>query len=126
MDPAAFGAPDMYKPLTAWLQALPGTLPEPPRALLVISAHWEEPVPTVQTAGIDLIWFGIFIVIVVEMAQITPPVGFNLFVMQGMTGRDIGWIARATAPFFMLLVVGAALLVAFPGIATWLPAQMRG
>ena len=82
--------------------------------------------PTVQAAGIDLIWFGIFIVIVVEMAQITPPVGFNLFVMQGMTGRDIGWIARATAPFFMLLVVGAALLVAFPGIATWLPAQMRG
>jgi tripartite ATP-independent transporter DctM subunit len=81
--------------------------------------------PTVQAAGIDLIWFGIFIVIVVEMAQITPPVGFNLFVMQGMTGRDIGWIARATAPFFVLMVVGAALLVAFPEIATWLPAQMK-
>jgi C4-dicarboxylate transporter DctM subunit len=82
--------------------------------------------PTVQAAGIDLIWFGIFVVIVVEMAQITPPVGFNLFVLQGMTGRDIGWVARATAPFFLLMLVGLALLYAFPGIASWLPAQMRG
>jgi C4-dicarboxylate transporter DctM subunit len=82
--------------------------------------------PTVQAAGIDLIWFGIFVVIVVEMAQITPPVGFNLFVLQGMTGRDIGWIASATAPFFLLMLVALALLYAFPGIASWLPAQMRG
>ncbi len=82
--------------------------------------------PTVQAAGIDLIWFGVFVVIVVEMAQITPPVGFNLFVLQGMTGRDIGWIARATAPFFLLMLVGLALLYAFPGLASWLPAQMRG
>ncbi len=81
--------------------------------------------PTVQGAGIDLIWFGIFVVVVVEMAQITPPVGFNLFVLQGMTGRDIGWIARVTAPFFALMVLACGLLYAFPELVTWLPAQMR-
>ena len=69
--------------------------------------------PMVQQAGFDLIWFGIFIVIVVEMAQITPPVGFNLFVLQGMTKKQIPWIARVTLPLFMLMVVarGAALLL---------------
>ena len=56
--------------------------------------------PTVQAAGIDLLWFGIFVVLVVEMAQITPPVGFNLFVLQGMTQREIGYISRVTLPFF--------------------------
>jgi tripartite ATP-independent transporter DctM subunit len=81
--------------------------------------------PTVQAAGIDLIWFGIFIVIVVEMAQITPPVGFNLFVLQGMTGRDIAWIARVTFPFFLLMVLACALVYWVPEIVTWLPAQMR-
>jgi tripartite ATP-independent transporter DctM subunit len=81
--------------------------------------------PTVQAAGIDLIWFGIFIVIVVEMAQVTPPVGFNLFVLQGMTGRDIGWIAKVTFPFFLLMVLACALIYWVPGIVTWLPAQMR-
>ena len=54
--------------------------------------------PTIEKAGIDLIWFGIFIVLVVEMAQITPPVGFNLFVLQGMTKKQITWIARVTLP----------------------------
>lgn len=81
--------------------------------------------PTVAKAGIDPLWFGIFIVLVVEMAQITPPVGFNLFVLQGMTRREIGWIARVTFPFFVLMVAAVALIYAFPGIATWLPAQMR-
>jgi TRAP-type C4-dicarboxylate transport system permease large subunit len=59
------------------------------------------------------------------MAQITPPVGFNLFVLQGMTRREIGWIARATMPFFLLMVAAVALIYLFPGIATYLPAQMR-
>ena len=81
--------------------------------------------PTVQKAGIDLIWFGIFIVIVVEMAQITPPVGFNLFVLQGMTKRELGWIARVTLPFFLMMVVAAGLIYLFPEIVTWLPQQMR-
>ena len=81
--------------------------------------------PTVQAAGIDLLWFGIFIVIVVELAQITPPVGFNLFVLQGMTGRDIAWIARATLPFFVLMLAALALIYTVPELATWLPAQMR-
>lgn len=81
-------------------------------------------VPTISGAGIDLIWFGIFVVIVVEMAQITPPVGFNLFVLQGMTGREITYIARVTAPYFVLMAVALLLLWWFPGIATWLPSRM--
>ncbi|MBK0394176.1 TRAP transporter large permease [Ramlibacter algicola] len=80
--------------------------------------------PTVQAAGVDLLWFGIFIVIVVEMAQITPPVGFNLFVLQGMTGRQITWIAKVTMPFFFLMCLMVLLLWWFPGIATWLPSKM--
>jgi TRAP-type C4-dicarboxylate transport system permease large subunit len=82
--------------------------------------------PIVTAAGIDPLWFGIFIVLVVEMAQITPPVGFNLFVLQGMTGRDIGWIAKAAFPFFLLLIAAVALIWAFPGLVTALPQQMRG
>ena len=80
--------------------------------------------PTVQAAGFDLIWFGIFIVIVVEMAQITPPVGFNLFVLQGMTKKDIAYIARVTMPFFLLMCAMVLLLWFFPGIATWMPGHM--
>jgi TRAP-type C4-dicarboxylate transport system permease large subunit len=80
--------------------------------------------PTIQKAGIDLIWFGIFIVIVVEMAQITPPVGFNLFVLQGMTKKQIPWIARVSMPLFFLMVAAVALLYFFPAIVTWLPARM--
>jgi C4-dicarboxylate transporter, DctM subunit len=80
--------------------------------------------PTVQAAHLDLIWFGIFIVIVVEMAQITPPVGFNLFVLQGMTGKEITWIARVTMPFFFLMCGMVLLLWFFPQIAVWLPSKM--
>jgi C4-dicarboxylate transporter, DctM subunit len=82
--------------------------------------------PTVQKAGIDPLWFGIFIVLVVEMAQITPPVGFNLFVLQGMTGREIGWIAKVTLPFFFLMIAAVALIWFFPGIVTALPQGMSG
>jgi C4-dicarboxylate transporter DctM subunit len=81
--------------------------------------------PTVQKAGIDPLWFGIFIVIVVEMAQVTPPVGFNLFVLQGMTKREIGTIARAAFPFFLLMVLMVVVLYAFPQLATFLPEQMK-
>jgi tripartite ATP-independent transporter DctM subunit len=80
--------------------------------------------PTVQAAQLDLVWFGIFIVIVVEMAQITPPVGFNLFVLQGMTGKEITWIARVTMPFFFLMCAMVLLLWWFPQIATFLPSKM--
>ena len=80
--------------------------------------------PTIQKAGIDPIWFGIFIVLVVEMAQITPPVGFNLFVLQGMTGKELTWIAKVTLPMFVLMCVAVAIIYMFPGIATWLPMQM--
>ena len=80
--------------------------------------------PTVQAAGFDLVWFGIFIIIVVEMAQITPPVGFNLFVLQGMTGKEITWIARVTLPFFLLMWVMLLVLWFFPQIATWMPSKM--
>jgi C4-dicarboxylate transporter DctM subunit len=81
--------------------------------------------PTVQNAGIDLIWFGIFIVLVVEMAQITPPVGFNLFVLQGMTGRQLPYIARVALPMFLLMVAAVGLIWVFPELVTWLPSQMR-
>jgi len=81
-------------------------------------------VPTVQAAGIDLLWFGIFVVLVVEMAQITPPVGFNLFVLQGMTGRELTWLARAALPFFGLMVLAVLLIYLFPQTVLWLPSLM--
>ncbi len=81
--------------------------------------------PTLQAAGIDLLWFGIFIVIVVEMAQITPPVGFNLFVLQGMTGKQINTIAVAAFPYFVMMMVAVLLIFFFPQLVTWLPGQMR-
>jgi TRAP-type C4-dicarboxylate transport system permease large subunit len=81
--------------------------------------------PTIQKAGIDPLWFGIFVVLVVEMAQITPPVGFNLFVLQGMTRREITWIAKVTLPFFILMGMAILLVYFFPAIVTWLPAQMK-
>lgn len=80
--------------------------------------------PAVQAAGIDLLWFGIFIVLVVEMAQITPPVGFNLFVVQNLTGKDIFTVARAAFPFFLLMVVAVALVTVFPQIVLSLPQAM--
>jgi tripartite ATP-independent transporter DctM subunit len=80
--------------------------------------------PLVRQAGFDMIWFGIFLVVVVEMAQITPPIGFNLFVLQGMTGHDMGFIARAALPMFLIMILAVAMLVLFPGIATWLPSAM--
>jgi tripartite ATP-independent transporter DctM subunit len=81
--------------------------------------------PTVEKAGIDLLWFGVFIVLVVEMAQITPPVGFNLFVLQGMTSRQITWIARHTLPMFVLMCVAVLAIWFFPSLVTLLPKQMK-
>jgi tripartite ATP-independent transporter DctM subunit len=80
--------------------------------------------PMVMAAGIDPIWFGIFLVLVVEMSQITPPVGFNLFVLQSITGRGIFQIARMALPFFLILVLATAILSLFPEIALWLPNTM--
>ena len=80
--------------------------------------------PAVQAAGIDLLWFGIFIVLVVEMAQITPPVGFNLFVVQNLTGKDIFTVARASFPFFVLMVVAVVLVTVFPQVVLSLPQAM--
>lgn len=81
--------------------------------------------PMVREAGIDLIWFGIFIVVVVEMAQITPPIGFNLFVLQGMTHHEMSFIARAGFPMFLIMVLMVFVLIAFPDLATWLPDNIR-
>ncbi len=81
--------------------------------------------PMIRAAGIDLIWFGIFIVVVVEMAQITPPIGFNLFVLQGMTEHEMGYIARAAIPMFLIMVVMVFVLIFVPDLATWLPENMR-
>jgi len=81
--------------------------------------------PTVEAVGIDLLWFGIFIVLVVEMAQITPPVGFNLFVLQGMTKKQITWIAKHTLPMFGLMIAAVLLIWYFPQLVTYLPQQMK-
>ena len=80
--------------------------------------------PMIRQAGFDMIWFGIFLVIVVEMAQITPPVGFNLFVLQGMANKDMGYIAKSAFPLFLLMVLAVILVVIFPEIALWMPDQM--
>ena len=80
--------------------------------------------PTVERAGFDLLWFGIFVVLVVEMAQITPPVGFNLFVLQGMTRKEISWLSKQAFPMFVLMVVMVLIMYFVPGITTWLPQQM--
>ncbi len=80
--------------------------------------------PMIRQAGFDMIWFGVFLVIVVEMAQITPPVGFNLFVLQGMANKDMGYIARSAFPLFLLMIFAVILVVIFPEIVLWMPEQM--
>ncbi len=77
--------------------------------------------PMIERAGFDLVWFGIFMVLVVEMAEISPPVGFNLFVLQTMSGRDSNFVAMASLPFFFLLVAAVAIVTVFPGLVLWLP-----
>ena len=80
--------------------------------------------PMIRQAGFDMIWFGIYLVIVVEMAQITPPVGFNLFVLQGMANRDMSFIATSAFPLFLLMILAVIIIIIFPEIALWLPNQM--
>jgi C4-dicarboxylate transporter, DctM subunit len=82
--------------------------------------------PLVIAAGYDPVWFGVFLVITVELAQVTPPVGFNLFVLQGLTGHSIGFVAAASFPFFLLLLSTAVIITAFPEIALWLPGILYG
>ena len=82
--------------------------------------------PMIQKAGFDLVWFGIFIVLLVEIAEVTPPVGFNLFVLQNMTGKDSNVIAKASIPFFICLVLCIVLITVFPQIVTILPDMMMG
>ncbi len=80
--------------------------------------------PTVNAAGIDLIWFGIFLVFTIEMAQITPPVGFNLFVLAGMTKKELPYLARVSFPMFLLMTAGVLIIYAMPELATWMPTRM--
>jgi tripartite ATP-independent transporter DctM subunit len=82
--------------------------------------------PMIEKAGFDLIWFSIFIVLLVEIAELTPPLGFNIFVLQTMTGRDSNYVALASAPFFAMMVLCVALITLFPGLATWLPDALIG
>jgi tripartite ATP-independent transporter DctM subunit len=82
--------------------------------------------PMIQKAGFDLVWFGIFIIMLVEIAEITPPVGFNLFVLQNMTGIDSNRIARVTVPFFACMIVGIVLITVFPSIVTSVPDMLMG
>jgi tripartite ATP-independent transporter DctM subunit len=83
-------------------------------------------IPMVEKAGFDLVWFGIFIVLLVEIAELTPPLGFNIFVLQTMTGRDSNYVALASLPFFFMMVVCIALITVFPELATWLPDALIG
>lgn len=80
--------------------------------------------PMVTQAGIDLIWFGIFLVLVVEMSQITPPVGFNLFVIQSLTGKNILYVAKAAFPFFLMIAIAIVLITAYPSVVLYLPTLM--
>ena len=82
--------------------------------------------PMIRQAGFDMIWFGIYLVIVVEMAQITPPVGFNLFVLQSMANKDMGFIARSAFPLFLIMILAVIIVIIFPEIALWLPNKMSG
>jgi C4-dicarboxylate transporter, DctM subunit len=82
--------------------------------------------PIVKGAGFDEIWFGIFLVLAVEMAQITPPVGFNVFVIQGLTDDGLGYIARVTLPYLVIMVGFVLLLTLCPGIVTILPRMLYG
>jgi tripartite ATP-independent transporter DctM subunit len=82
--------------------------------------------PMIEAAGFDLIWFGIFIVLLVEIAELTPPLGFNLFVLQTMSGRDSNYVALASIPFFCMMVLALVIVIAFPAIATWLPEALIG
>ena len=81
--------------------------------------------PMIRQAGIDVIWFGIFVVVVVEMAQVTPPIGFNLFVLQGMTKHEISYIAKTAIPMVALMILMVIILVIWPELATWLPETIR-
>ena len=83
-------------------------------------------IPMVQKAGFDLVWFGIFIVLLVEIAEVTPPVGFNLFVLQTMSGRDSFYVGRASIPFFLMLVVSIVIITIWPATVTWLPDYVMG
>ena len=80
--------------------------------------------PTVQAAGIDLIWFGVYMVLMVEMSMVTPPVGLNLFIMQMMSGRSLAFVSKAVFPFFLIMVAFVIVLVAVPGLATYLPSLL--
>ena len=82
--------------------------------------------PAVKAAGIDMLWFGIFVVLVVEMAQVTPPVGFNLYVLQSLAQKSMGYVALAALPFFVGMVVMVAIVFYVPDLVTWLPNQMLG
>lgn len=80
--------------------------------------------PLVTAAGYDKVWFGVFLVLVIELAQITPPVGMNLFVIQGLTREKISSIAIAALPFFLIMVAFVGVIALFPGVVGWLPAQL--
>jgi TRAP-type C4-dicarboxylate transport system permease large subunit len=82
--------------------------------------------PILETMGINLIWFGIFIVIAAEMAQLTPPIGFNLFVLQNFTGKSVFAVARAAIPFFIILMMAVVIITLFPQIVMYLPDKILG
>jgi TRAP-type C4-dicarboxylate transport system permease large subunit len=133
-------ASDLFEGLAPWLRQLPGRLLHINllavlMALFLVLGCFLDSIsiivlttsvilPLAKAVGIDLLWFGIFLVIAVELAQITPPVGFNLFVTQGLSGRDIFYTARSALLFLLLLLLAVAIITLFPDIVTWLPRSM--
>lgn len=77
--------------------------------------------PTMIHLGIDPIWYGILLMVNLELAMITPPVGMNLFVIKGITDQPLSEVVKGAAPFVVLMLAGLALLIAVPSLATWLP-----
>jgi tripartite ATP-independent transporter DctM subunit len=116
---------DPYMLITALvvIYAILGTMLEGVSMILLTTS---VVLPMVTAVGFDPVWFGVFIVIMTELAALSPPVGFNLFVLQAMTGRDIGYVSLASLPFFLMLVFSVAIFAVFPQIVLWLPAQVMG
>ena len=80
--------------------------------------------PILVAYKVDLIWFGVILVVVVELGQITPPVGINLFVVDSIAKAGIGPVIRGVIPYFYIFGIFLLLLLIFPQLATWLPANM--
>jgi TRAP-type C4-dicarboxylate transport system permease large subunit len=82
--------------------------------------------PAIVMMGFDPVWFGVIIMLIVQMGVLTPPVGLDVFIFSGATGVPIGTIFRGIWPYVLTVVIFCAILYAFPQIALILPSGMKG